>query len=279
MEVVKNISELRSARAPMHGSFGLVPTMGALHTGHGSLVARAREECDHVGASVFVNPAQFAAGEDYGQYPRTLDRDLELLEKLGTDIVFVPNSDIVYPPGYQTWVEVSEITAVLEGERRPGHFKGVTTIVAKLFNAFTPTRAYFGQKDAQQVAVLKQMVRDLNFAVELVICPTVRENDGLALSSRNSYLSPEERKAATVLYRSLCAAEEKYIKGERNAEVLRATMRSILDAEPLAAVQYVSAADTDSLLELDTISKGVLLSLAVRIGKTRLIDNILIREE
>jgi pantoate--beta-alanine ligase len=239
-------------------------------------VQRAREECDHVGASIFVNPAQFGAGEDFGKYPRALETDLALFEKLGVDIVFAPSVDVMYPTGYQTWVEVAGVTTNLEGQCRPGHFRGVTTVVAKLFNAFTPAKAYFGQKDAQQVVVLKRMVQDLSFPVELVVCPTIREGDGLALSSRNAYLNPAERQAATVLYRALCAAKSKYDGGERQAEELRAAMRSVLDSEPLADAQYVSAADPVTLDELGTIDRGALLSLAVRIGKTRLIDNFLI---
>lgn len=276
MQTVYGLSELRSVREAMRGSFGLVPTMGALHAGHGSLVQRARQECDHVGASIFVNPAQFGEGEDFGKYPRTLDRDLELFERLGADVVFVPAVEVMYPAGHTTWVEVADLTTRLEGKHRPGHFRGVTTIVAKLFNAFSPSRAYFGQKDAQQVVVLKRMVRDLNFPVDIVVCPTVREADGVALSSRNAYLNPEERRAATVLYRALCAAREQYDKGERNAEALRTVMRSVLNGESLADAQYVSASNPETLEELEKIDQGVLISLAVRIGKTRLIDNFLI---
>jgi pantoate--beta-alanine ligase len=279
MQTIYSFSELRSVRASMHGSFGLIPTMGALHVGHASLVERARQECNYVGTSIFVNPTQFGAGEDFGKYPRTLAKDLALLESLGADIVFVPSVEAIYPPGYQTWVDVADVTAPLEGKYRPGHFRGVTTVVAKLLNAFTPSKAYFGQKDAQQVVVLKRMVRDLNFPVELMVCPTVREADGLAMSSRNDYLLPAERQAATVLYRSLCAAKEKYDGGERNAETLRTAMQSMLDREPLAVAQYVSVADPETLGELDRIENGVLLSLAVRIGKTRLIDNFLVGDQ
>lgn len=263
----------------MRGSFGLIPTMGALHVGHASLVERARQECSYIGTSIFVNPAQFGVGEDFGKYPRTLEKDLAMLESLGTDIVFVPSVEDIYPKGYQTWVDVADVTVPLEGKYRPGHFRGVTTVVAKLLNAFTPSKAYFGQKDAQQVVVLKRMVRDLNFPVELIVCPTVREPNGLAKSSRNIYLNPAEKKAATVLYRALCAAKAKYDGGERNAETLRAVMRSMLDMESLAVAQYVSAADPETLGELDRIEKGVLLLLAVRIGKTRLIDNFLIGDQ
>ena len=279
MQTIYSFSELRSVRASMHGSFGLIPTMGALHVGHASLVDRARQECNYIGTSIFVNPTQFGAGEDFGKYPRTLGNDLALLESLGVDIVFVPSVEVIYPLGYQTWVDVADVTAPLEGKYRPGYFRGVTTVVAKLLNAFTPSQAYFGQKDAQQVVVLKRMVLDLNFPVELMVCPTVREADGLAMSSRNAYLNPAERQAATVLYRALCAAKENYDGGERNAETLRAAMQSMLDSEPLALAQYVSAADPETLTELDRIEKGVLLSLAAQIGKTRLIDNFPIGDQ
>jgi len=276
MRITDNITELRIIRRSMEGTFGLVPTMGALHAGHTSLVSRARAECRHVGASIFVNPMQFSPGEDYVNYPRSIEADLQLFEEIGVDIVWIPLAESVYPPGFQTSISVEELGAPLEGKCRPGHFRGVATVVAKLLNCFMPDRAYFGQKDAQQVAVLKRMVQDLNFPVEIVVCPTVRETDGLALSSRNAYLGAAERKAAAVLYRALVSAKEKYEQGERNAEVLRTTMRSVVRSEPLAYEQYVSAADPDTLCELQTIHKSVLLSLAVRIGKARLIDNILI---
>ena len=276
MKILFPLSDLRAVRASLPGSFGLVPTMGALHDGHLSLVRRAKAECDHVGVSIFVNPAQFGPGEDLSKYPRDLDHDLKLLELLGVDVVWTPAPKVVYPPGFQTWVAVEQVSAPLEGKHRPGHFRGVATVVAKLLNAFTPDKAYFGQKDAQQVVVIKQMVRDLNFPLEIVVCPVVREPDGLALSSRNVYLNPEERKAATVLYRALSAAKAKYDAGERDAEMLRAAMSSTIAAEPLAREEYVSAADPDTLAELERIDKGVLLSMAVRIGKTRLIDNFLL---
>jgi pantoate--beta-alanine ligase len=210
------------------------------------------------------------------KYPRDLDRDLKLLEALEVDVVWTPPPEIVYPPRFQTWVAVEQVSAPLEGKHRPGHFRGVATVVAKLFNAFTPDKAYFGQKDAQQVVVIKQMVCDLNFPLEVVVCPIVREPDGLALSSRNVYLNREERKAATVLYRALSAAKAKYDAGERDAEMLRAALSSTIAAEPLAREEYVSAADPDTLAELDQVEKGALLSMAVRIGKTRLIDNFLL---
>ena len=276
MRTVITLAELRSARQNLLGSVGLVPTMGYLHEGHLSLVRRARQECDRVIVSIFVNPTQFGPQEDLSRYPRDLERDLRLLEPLGTDLVWLPTAGIMYPPGFQTWVEVETITRPLEGAMRPGHFRGVATVVAKLFNAVQPEKAYFGQKDAQQAAVIRRMARDLDFPVEIVICPIVREPDGLAMSSRNVYLDPEQRKAATVLYRSLSAAKQAYQAGERDAEEIRETMKEVLRKEPLAEVQYVSCADYDTLEELETVSGRALLSLAVLIGKTRLIDNMVL---
>jgi len=276
MKIVSALPDLRAIRTALPGAFGLVPTMGALHEGHLALVRRARAECDHVGVSLFVNATQFGPNEDLSQYPRPLERDLQLLDSLGVDVAWTPAPDTVYQPNFQTWVTVEEVTKPLEGKARPGHFRGVATMVAKLFNAFTPDRAYFGQKDAQQVVVIKQMARDLNFPVEVVVCPTVREPDGLALSSRNVYLNPEERQAATVLYRALSAAKRDFESGQRDAEILRARMSSAIAAEPLAREEYVSVADPETLAELETIEQGALLSMAVRIGKTRLIDNVLL---
>jgi pantoate--beta-alanine ligase len=249
--------------------------MGFLHEGHLSLIRRAREECDHVIVSIFVNPTQFGPKEDLSRYPRDIERDLRLIEPY-TDLVWMPTAEIMYPKGYQTWVEVEAITRLLEGAMRPGHFKGVTTVVAKLFNGVQPHKAYFGQKDAQQVAVIRQMVRDLNFPIEIVVCPIMRETDGLAMSSRNVYLDPEQRKAATVLFRSLSAAKDLVSGGERNAENVRRKMKEVLAGEPLAEMQYVSCADYDTLEELTEITGKALLSMAVFIGKTRLIDNFVL---
>ena len=276
-KILYTVQDLRRVRISLNGTLGLAPTMGALHGGHLSLISRARAECEHVGVSIFVNPTQFGPGEDFSRYPRDLDRDLRLLEPLGVDVVWVPSPEEMYPGGFQTWVAVENVSAPLEGEYRPGHFRGVATVVAKLFNAFTPARAYFGQKDAQQVVVIKRMAKDLNFPVEIVVCPTVREPDGLAMSSRNSYLSGDARRAATVLYRALGAAKNQFDAGERNAGVLRATMLATVADEPLARADYVSAAEPDTLEELDRIREGTLLSLAVRIGKVRLIDNLILR--
>lgn len=276
MLTVKTLIDLRRSRDSLSGRVGLVPTMGYLHEGHLSLVRRAREECEHVAVSIFVNPTQFGPQEDLSSYPRNLERDLSLLEALGVDLVWVPSAEIMYPSGYQTWVAVEEITRPLEGAMRPGHFRGVATVVAKLFNAIQPHRAYFGQKDAQQAAVIRQMVRDLSYPIEIVVCPIVREADGLAMSSRNVYLSSEQRLAATVLYRALVAARESYDQGERNAEKLRATMQEVLAGEPMAKVQYISCADPDTLQELETVTGRALLSMAVFIGQTRLIDNMIL---
>jgi pantoate--beta-alanine ligase len=248
--------------------------MGALHEGHLSMVRRAQNECRHVGVSIFVNPPQFGPGEDLELYPRDLDGDLERLESLGVDLVYVPTREEVYPDGFQTWVSVEHLSLALEGSHRPGHFRGVATIVAKLFNLFEPHRAYFGQKDAQQLAVIQRMVRDLNYELRIVGCPTVRAQDGLALSSRNAYLGPEERRAGAVLFRALSSALALYRKGESSGDVLRCEMSKTIAAEPLAREQYVSAADPESLAELDQVFEGALLSLAVTIGRVRLIDNM-----
>lgn len=278
MQTVTTLADLRRARGALSGSLGLVPTMGALHRGHLSLVEQARAENDYVAVSIFINPTQFGPNEDLSRYPRDLEHDLALLAPLGVDLVWVPEAEEVYPPGFQSWVTVDEVSAPLEGKHRPGHFKGVTTVVAKLFNAFAPDRAYFGQKDAQQTVVIRRMVRDLNFPLEIRVCPTVREPDGLALSSRNLYLIPDERRAATVLHRALMAAHAAFQGGADDADMLRAVMSSTLAGEPLAREEYVSVADPDSLAELDQVDpgRGALLSMAVRIGKTRLIDNCLI---
>ncbi len=276
MRITADLDEIRSIRRSLKGTLGLVPTMGALHQGHLSLVSRAKSECAFVAVSIFVNPAQFGPNEDLKSYPRDLDSDLAQLRRMNVDLVWTPAPESVYPEGFQTWVMVEEVSAPLEGRSRPGHFRGVATVVAKLFNVVQPDKAYFGQKDAQQVAVIKRMVDDLGFPVKVIVCPIMREADGLAMSSRNLYLNREERRAATVLYRALIAAQARYEAGERTAEALRVTMREIIDAEPLARQDYVSAADPATLAELQHVGDKVLLSLAVRIGKTRLIDNIIL---
>src|SRR6202142_4114623 len=276
MMIVSALEELHAARLLLDGKLGLVPTMGYLHEGHISLARRAKAECDHVAVSIFVNPTQFGPNEDLSKYPRDLERDLHLLEDAGVDLVWTPTPEVMYPNGFQTWVEVEEMTLPLEGAQRPGHFRGVTTVVAKLFNAVQPTKAYFGQKDAQQAAVIRQMTKDLNFPIEIVVCPIVREPDGLAMSSRNVYLDADQRKAATVLYRSLSAAKAAYEQGERDAEKLRQIMKATIAFEPLAQMQYVSCADYDTLQELEEVTGKTLLSMAVFFGKTRLIDNFVL---
>lgn len=278
MQVVTRVIEVRQRRAAMANPFGLVPTMGFLHEGHLSLVRHARAECASVGVSIFVNPTQFGPHEDLEAYPRDLERDLALLRVEGVDLVWVPTAEEVYPENCQTWVTVEGLSQGLEGAQRPGHFRGVATVVSKLFNMFLPDKAYFGQKDAQQSLVIRRMVQDLNFPVEVVVCPTVREADGLAMSSRNTYLSIDERRAAMVLFRALCSARDAFANGEREAGVLRERMSDIIREEPLAQEQYVSVADMESLQELKGPVEKALLSMAVSVGKTRLIDNMLIGE-
>lgn len=277
MQSVSDILELRAARTRLPKPTALVPTMGYLHEGHLSLVRAARADCASVVVSIFVNPTQFSPTEDLAAYPRDLERDLALLESEGVDLVWMPTAESMYPNGYQTWVSVDEMTLPLEGSMRPGHFRGVTSVVAKLFNAVQPDKAYFGQKDAQQALVIQQMVRDLNFPLQVVICPIVREPDGLAMSSRNTYLDPQQRQAATVLWRALNAAHTAYRSGEKSGECLRQVMADTINAEPLARLQYVSCADPQTLQEIEGGIQGrALLSMAVFVGKTRLIDNILL---
>jgi pantoate--beta-alanine ligase len=280
VQVVETIREFHGLRTSVSrvDAVGLVPTMGYLHAGHMSLVEMARRQNSYVAVSIFVNPTQFGPQEDFARYPRDMERDLSLLRDAGVDWVFAPSVEEMYPAGYSTYVEVEGITSVLEGAMRPGHFRGVATVVGKLFNVVQPTRAFFGQKDAQQVAVIKRMVLDLDFPLEVVVGPTMREPDGLAMSSRNVYLSPEERQAALVLYRSLTAAQELWNAGERRGSALREAMQRVLDAEPLSRPDYVSVADPLTLQELDDSAQArqALASLAVRIGKTRLIDNIIL---
>lgn len=279
MKTFTQVDDIRRERwADPQATWGLVPTMGFLHEGHLSLVRRARQENDRVGVSIFVNPTQFNNPNDLATYPRDLNRDLALLEQEGATLVWTPTPDVVYPPGFQTYVEVEEVTQYLEGPSRPGHFRGVATIVGKLFNVFQPHRAYFGQKDAQQVVVIKQMVRDLNFNLDIVVCPIVREADGLAMSSRNANLSPEARAQATCLYRALTAAKEAFEAGERNAEQLRAMMREVIAGASLARIDYVSVAHPTTLQELETIKEGALFSMAVFVGGVRLIDNMVVKK-
>ena len=276
MKVIKTIGDMKRLRHELAVPVGFVPTMGYLHEGHLALVRQARAENPSVVVSIFVNPAQFGPQEDFSKYPRDSQRDLALLEGEKTDIVFMPSAAEMYPPRFNSWVEVEKVTERLEGASRPGHFRGVTTVVAKLFNIIQPTRAYFGQKDAQQLVVIRKMAADLNMNLDVIAVPTVREPDGLAMSSRNTYLNPEQRQAAAVLYQALGLAQKLWSQGERDAEKLRREMLDLIRKEPLAQVNYVSIADAETLDELDRVKPPALASLAVRIGKTRLIDNVVL---
>ena len=274
MEVASTIEEMRAFRRAMAGDIGFVPTLGYLHDGHLSLVRAAKKQNEHTVASIFVNPTQFNNPDDFKRYPRDNDGDLAQLLEQGVDAVFMPSAEEMYPAGQSTSVDVGEVTERLEGEHRPGHFRGVTTVVAKLFNVVRPTRAYFGRKDAQQLVVIRRMVRDLHLGVEIVAMRTIRQADGLALSSRNARLSPPEREAALVLSKALRLAAQRWQGGERNCNRLRDQMQSLISSEPLARVDYVSVADTETLQELESIEGEALVSLAVQIGDVRLIDNI-----
>ena len=277
MELVKRVKDMKalSQRWREEGkSIGFVPTMGYLHEGHLSLVRQARRDNDVVVVSIFVNPTQFGPGEDFERYPRDLDRDISLLEPIGVDVAFVPEAQDMYPPNYRTYVEVEDITTRLCGASRPGHFRGVTTVCCKLFNIVQPHRAYFGKKDFQQYVVLRSMVRDLNMGLEIIPMPIVREPDGLAMSSRNTYLNPEERKAALCLYRSLKRAQELFAQGEKDADTIRREVMRVIQAEPLAAIDYVEVVDPDLFTPVKEVKVGTLVALAVKIGPARLIDNI-----
>lgn len=278
MKVLTTIKDirLRTKEARRNGkSIGFVPTMGYLHEGHLSLVKRAKKENDLVIVSIFVNPTQFGPGEDLESYPRDLERDSRLVEGIGADIVFYPSVEEMYPLGCSTYVDIDgDITKKLCGASRSGHFKGVTTIVTKLFNIVTPNRAYFGQKDAQQVAVIEQMVRDMCIDVEIVPCPIVREKDGLAMSSRNIYLGDEERKAAVVLSKALSSAEETIKQGERNASKVNKLIVDKISSQPLLKIDYVEIVCDKTLEAIEEIKGGILIALAVKIGRTRLIDNV-----
>ncbi|MDP7525040.1 MAG: pantoate--beta-alanine ligase [Dehalococcoidales bacterium] len=276
MKIVESIAEMKRARSELNGKVGLVPTMGYLHEGHLSLIKQARTENLTVLASIFVNPTQFGPNEDFERYPRDYSHDLTMLEKEKTDLVFMPSVAEMYPPNFNSWVEVDKITARLEGVSRPGHFRGVTTVVAKLFNIVQPNRAYFGQKDAQQTLVIKKMVADLNMNLDVITCPTVREPDGLAMSSRNSYLTSEERQAATIVPQALNLASQLWSEGEKDADKIRQGMTDLIRQQPLAAIDYVSIADTETLEELDQVKPPALVSLAVKIGKPRLLDNVVL---
>ncbi|MCH9673653.1 MAG: pantoate--beta-alanine ligase [Gammaproteobacteria bacterium] len=280
MLVVEDIASVRAARYDnLSQHWGLVPTMGYLHEGHMSLVRRARRENDFVAVSIFVNPAQFNNPGDLDKYPRNEERDLAMLREAGVDLVWAPQPSTVYPTGFATYVNVEGITEQLEGASRPGHFRGVTTVVSKLFNVFAPQRAYFGQKDAQQAATVRRMVEDLNFDLELVVCETVRASDGLALSSRNARLTDTERTVAPEVYRALQHMQSSFAAGERSASSLRETFKSHIDQFPSLELDYISVSDLDSLSELDTVEGGALLCAAVFLGEVRLIDNVTVPAE
>lgn len=276
MKVIETIADMKRLRRQVTAPVGFVPTMGYLHEGHLSLVRLARAGTSLVVVSIFVNPTQFGPTEDYRSYPRDIQRDLAMLEKGGTDIVFMPSAAEMYPPQFSSWVQVEKVTERLEGASRPGHFRGVATVVAKLFNIVQPAKAYFGQKDAQQVAVIMKMVSDLDMDLEVVIAPTMREADGLAMSSRNTYLNPGERKAAAILYRALSLARKLWAQEEIDAGRMRQEMTDLIKKEPLANIDYISVADAGTLEELDIVKAPALVSLAVKIGKTRLIDNVVL---
>jgi pantoate--beta-alanine ligase len=275
VEVVRTIEEFRTTRAQLPGPVGLFPTLGGVHAGHLALVDQARAENASVVSTLFLNPTQFGEHEDLDRYPAEEAADLEQLGAHGVDLVLVPPREVMYPPGFDATVHLGGVTDLLEGARRPGHFDGVTTVVLKLFNITTPDRAYFGEKDAQQLRVIRQMVRDLDLPVEIVACPTVRDEDGLALSSRNAYLSAEERVAALSLSRGLRFASDAFAAGERDADMLRDLVRGELASEALVRVDYVSLADDETLVELEgEVAVAALLSLAVHVGETHLIDNV-----
>ena len=276
MQIIDTVSAFRQAYDEAERPLGLVPTMGFLHEGHMALVRRARAENATASVSIFVNPTQFGPNEDFATYPRDMDSDLAKLEAAGVDLVFAPPVEEVYPPGFDTFVDVGRIGERLEGEHRAGHFRGVATVVCKLLTIVRPDRAYFGQKDAQQCLVVKRLNDDLNLGSEIVVCPTVRDDDGLALSSRNVYLSASEREAALSLHGSLILAARLFSQGETDAAAIRQRMRQLITEYPNASIDYISIADADNLREIETIDRPALVSLAVRIGKTRLIDNVVL---
>jgi pantoate--beta-alanine ligase len=279
MRICETIEDMRAAcRAARRGGkrLGFVPTMGALHEGHVSLVRAARASCDIVTASIFVNPTQFGPNEDLAKYPRTFERDRELLEKEGVDLLFAPSVDEMYPGSAAAWVTVEELSDKLDGRSRPGHFRGVTTVVAKLFHIVEPDAAFFGQKDAAQVAVIRRMARDLNFFLEIVACPIVREADGLAMSSRNAYLDPQQRKQALVLYRSLMRVQKLADAGELNAAKLAAAAREEVAGEKSVRFDYLEIVDPDTLDSVENVANGALVAVAAFVGTARLIDNILL---
>ncbi len=282
MRIISKVKEMQKVADELRKEgkiIGVVPTMGYLHEGHLSLIRLAKEKSDVVITTIFVNPLQFAPNEDYDRYPRDFERDVKLAQSAGCDIIFHPSVEEIYPQNFLTYVEVDKLTKVLEGEFRPTHFRGVTTVVAKLFNITKPHIAVFGQKDAQQALIIKQMVRDLNFDIEIIVAPIVREPDGLAMSSRNVYLSDSERKDATVLYESLKLAEKLIENGERNSKNIILKMEELIKSKPTAKIDYIAIVEPETLEKVETLSEGkeYLIALAVRIGSTRLIDNTIVK--
>jgi len=279
LKVITTIEEMRAACRALRSAgkrLGLVPTMGALHKGHLSLVRAARAQCDAVAVSIFVNPTQFGPNEDLARYPRPFERDRDMLEREGVDLVFAPTVGEMYPAGAATWVTVEELSGKLDGKSRPGHFRGVTTVVSKLFHIVEPDVAFFGQKDAAQVAVIRRMVRDLNFAVEIAACPIVREADGLAMSSRNTYLDAKQRKEALALHRSLMRVEELVRAGERDAAKLLAAGRAEFERKTAVRLDYFEIVDAETLDPVADVSAGALVAVAAYVGTTRLIDNVVL---
>jgi len=278
MIFIKKIKEMKSytkEKKREGKTIGFVPTMGYLHQGHLSLIKKAKEDCEVVVVSIFVNPTQFGRGEDYERYPRNLERDRKLCQEEGVDVIFTPDVKEIYPQGCSTFIEVEgRISSILEGASRPGHFRGVTTVLAKLFHIISPDYSYFGEKDYQQALIVKKMVKDLNFNLQIFVLPTAREEDGLAVSSRNSYLNKEERREAGILYRSLISAKEKIRRGERDSHYLISFMKNLIEKEPLAEIDYIAVVNPKTLEEVKKINEEVFLVLAVNIGKTRLIDNM-----
>lgn len=276
MQILETVEVMRHARKSAHGIVGLVPTMGALHEGHLSLMRAAKQSCDVVVASIFVNPLQFGPNEDFARYPRTFETDCEMLRSEGVDMLFAPSVEELYPKGAETIVHVPHVGGRLDGGSRPGHFDGVATVVSKLFHIVAPHKAFFGQKDAAQVAVLRTMVRDLNFNLEMVVCPIVRESDGLAMSSRNRYLSEEEHRKALVLSRALRAVEEHAAQGQRSASVLRNVLLRELQSADGVRLDYAEIVNSNNLLPVDDVTDGALVAVAAWVGTTRLIDNVVL---
>ena len=276
MRIVSKVSEMLAIQKDLERPVGLVPTMGALHRGHESLIDQSLKDNNSTVVSIFVNPSQFNADEDLEKYPKPLNTDLSLLEKAGVDIAFLPDNEDMYPESFETWVEVEKTSAILEGQSRPGHFKGVATIVTKLFNIVKPDKAYFGQKDAQQLNIIKRLNEDLNLYVSIVDMPTIRDENGLAVSSRNAFLTDQERDAAHILFQALSEAKDMVIAGKFDTPIIRNRIMKMLGDSDLISVDYISLSKLNSLKELTIIEKPVLISLAVTIGNTRLIDNIIV---